>query len=97
MTQFERRGTPILDGNGRTVNTSIPLSNGSKIRIIGHDPAKHFRLKFDNNEGDGGWLDMISLDELIAELLYIREEVHSYSTSGVEREENAIDVPVDIF
>ena len=83
MTQFERRGTPMLDGNGKTVNTSISLSNGAKIRIIGGDRAKHFRLKFDNNEGDGWWLDMISLDELIAELLYIREEVHCYSTSNV--------------
>ena len=83
MTQFERRGTPILDGNGKTISTSIPLSNGAKIRIIGGDRAKHFRLKFDNMEGTGWWLTREALDELIAELLYIREEISQYSDLGL--------------
>ena len=78
MTRFERISRPILDGNGITIDTSITLSNGAKIKILGGDIGKHFRLRFGNGPVGGWWLDPPALDELIAELLYIREEVNNY-------------------
>ena len=78
MSKFKRISRPILDGDGITIDTSVTLSNGAKIKILGGDISKHFRLRFGNSEGAGWWLDPPALDELIAELLYIREEVNNY-------------------
>lgn len=81
MPHYERRGEFIFDVEGLTNESTIRFSNGSKIYIQGGKGMEHndhsFVLKFcscDHDGGSGWWVNGKALDELIAELLYIRKD-----------------------
>ena len=75
MPHYDRIGEPILNGEGKTIETNIRLSNNSHIEITGGLDGYHFKLKFSSHGNEGWWVDRGTLGELIAELLYIRQDV----------------------
>ena len=80
MPVFERRGANILDHEGVTREVDIRFSNDAHLVIFdGYGPVapgRHpqFRMKFSNDANDGWIVNSRCLDELVAELLYIKAE-----------------------
>ena len=78
MPKFERIGGAFLNHEGTTNRGRITLTNGAVIEIKGGQNRNHFRLKFANEVGDGWWVTPPALEELIAELLFILEELSEF-------------------
>lgn len=77
MAHYERIGMSVLDEEGYTNGSNICLPNMSRIFIEAGQDFSSFQLKF-ANEGKGYWVHEEALGHLIAELLYIREEIKQF-------------------
>jgi len=73
--KYDRRSDKLLKNDGLTRAQRIRLPGGSVIEIDGGNPPKQFRLKFSSAGDQGWWVDEESLGHLIAELLYLRNDI----------------------
>ena len=78
MQTFDRVGRIPFRPDGTTVNTDIRFAGGSKLKVYGGSPYDNFRLRFSNRDGEGWWVGQNSLDQLIAELLFIRRDIQKF-------------------
>ncbi len=78
MENFERVGRSPFGPEGVTRETDIRFRNSSHLYIYEGGSYNAFRLRF-GREGGGGWnVNSNSLDQLIAELLYIRKDIKDF-------------------
>ena len=79
MENFDRVGPSPFRPDGRTKDTDIEFAGGSRLQVYGGSPSYNFRLKFSNMHNTGWVVGPASLDQLIAELLYIRRDMQKFS------------------
>jgi len=75
MDEFPRRGLKVFNEFGESLETRIIFCNGSTLETLDRGSTDAFKLKFSNNENRGWIVTPESLDQLIAELLHIRQEI----------------------
>ena len=88
MQTFDRVGPSPFQPDGITVDTSIEFVGGSELKVYGGSPYNDFRLRFSNRSNEGWWVNQDCLDQLIAELLYIRKDM--------QRLQDGIDLDIEV-
>ncbi len=90
MENFERVGRSPFGPEGKTQERNIRFRNSSYLYIYEGGDYDSFRLRFGREDG-GGWnVNPNSLDQLIAELLYIRRDIKAFRSVGGVREDMRI-------
>ncbi len=74
---FKRLGKRIVSPEEQFVKQVVYFGNGALLEVQDGTPYR-FRLKFSPGEGKGWWVDPDCIDQLIAELLYIRKDLRNY-------------------
>ena len=87
MENFERSGRSPFGLEGGTRERNIHFSNGSHLYIYAGGDYNSFRLRFGRDSCEGWSVNPNSLDQLIAELLYIRKDIKVFQTRDVVRED----------
>jgi len=83
MPNFERLGSPILTPDGQTLGSEVLFPNSSILTVSEEHRYTHFRLRFSNGGAAGWWVDPSTIDNLIAELLYIRQDIKKYEAANI--------------
>jgi len=96
MAKYDRLTPNFIDGN-RSLETRVHLPGGSRIDIQGGDKADNrIKIMFGVAPvGLGWWVDPDSLGHLIAELLYIRDDLIAVADAGF-MPNAAADIELDI-
>lgn len=96
MGTFDRAGTSPFGPDGATLDTDIRFRGGSRLKVYSGSPYINFRLKFSNSDGEGWWVGKDTLDQLIAELLYIRRDIQSFE-NGIALDIEVGRLPADAW
>jgi len=89
--KYDRRSDKLLKNDGLTRAQRIRLPGGSVIQIDGGNPPKQFRLKFSSGGDQGWWVEEESLGHMIAELLYLRNDIKEARDQEVAQAEPIFD------
>lgn len=92
MAEFSRIGDTPFHEDGRTRDICIKFDNASKLQIMEGGIPTGFELKFSKYDNSGWWVTPKSLDQLIAELLYIRQDIKNLTEVDVEEVEYPVEV-----
>ena len=88
MQTFDRIGPSPFLPNGTTVDTDIEFAGGSRLKVYGGNQYSNFRLRFSNRDNQGWVVGPAALDQLIAELLYIRRDMQKFK--------DGIDIDIEV-
>lgn len=90
MRHFGRKVGNFIGEDGLTIDKNAPIEGGAKLTIQGGDIAKdQIKLLFGQGPARiGWWMEEKSIADLVAQLLYIREDLiqHRLNVGWVRHE-----------
>jgi len=77
MPNFERKVGQLVDPNGNSMEIHHGFGNGAVLKVEGGNEVRHqIRMMFGNSKVDQGWwVDQKTIAQLVAQLLYLRQDL----------------------